>query len=206
MSPLLTNVNLTTLTVHNLVDKEMSKLDKVCRKGCYTCCHQIVDTLTWEEPRILDFISANFDRKQRRQLSRNLTKWFEAFNLCTPEANTQNPLNFQNIMDVQYQFREKRIACPFLMNAECAIYPVRPLVCRVHYQKTAQSDCINHPHRFPPEDAQQIFANAVKKFDSHAYPVMSKPLAYVVAVDYGKNIQSKPMIAVSMTPDRESGH
>ncbi len=65
MSPLLTNVNLTTLTVHNLVDKEMSKLDKVCRKGCNTCCHQIVDTLTWRSrgfwisfPRILTESSA----------------------------------------------------------------------------------------------------------------------------------------------------
>ncbi|WP_045422812.1 YkgJ family cysteine cluster protein [Vibrio jasicida] len=202
MSTLLHHINLTTLTVHSLVDKEMEQIEKACKKGCSACCHQIVDTLTWEEPRIIDFIDANFNRKSRRILSKNLTKWFNAFNQCTPEANTQAPLNFNDIAHAQQVFREQRIACPFLIESACSIYPVRPLVCRIHYQKEAKPHCSANPHRLPPEDAQAIFYDAVKRFDSRTYPVMSKPLAYVVAVDFGSNIRSKPMMGVMLEPSK----
>ena len=202
MSALLNSINLTTLTVHSLVDKEMAQIEKACEKGCSSCCHQIVDTLTWEGPRIIDFIDANFNRKKRQTLSENLTKWFNAFNECTPEANTQAPLNFDDITHAQGVFREKRIACPFLIESTCSIYPVRPLVCRIHYQKETKSRCSDNPHRLPPEDAQAIFYDAVKRFDSLTYPVMSKPLAYVVAVDFGRNIKPKPMMGIMLEPNK----
>ena len=76
-----------TESVHKQVDLEVAGIKKACQKGCNACCHQIVDVFTWEEPRIFEFIYKKFDRKKRRELAKNLSRWFKIFNKNTREVS-----------------------------------------------------------------------------------------------------------------------
>lgn len=130
---LLIQIQSITDTVHSQVDKAIQPIKKACKEGCSSCCHQIVDVFTWEEPKIFEYILNSLDRKMKREISRNLKKWFKIFNQNTRDADRSNPLEFHEINNIQHVFREKRIPCPFLIKSHCSIYEARPMVCRVHY-------------------------------------------------------------------------
>lgn len=198
---LLIQIKDVTDEAHAQVNQKMSSIKKACQKGCNSCCHQIVDVVTWEEPKIFEYIDNNFDRKMKNELAKNLNRWFKIFNNATRYADKNNPLSFAEVRDVQHLFREKKVACPFLMGSSCSIYKARPLVCRVHYEKDSAENCRKDPHLTTPVDAQEIFHNVVTKFDPNVFFVATKPLAYLVAEEFGKDIQSKPLAGVIYDPN-----
>ncbi len=197
---LLIEIKNITDAAHSQADDNVKGLKKACQKGCDSCCHQIVDVFTWEEPKIFEYILLSLDRKMKRQISKNLTKWFGVFNKNTREANRENPLTFQEIRQVQHYFRENRVPCPFLLESQCSIYEARPMLCRVHYAKESADECKSNPHRTTPNNAQEIFHNSVKSFKPDVYPVATKPLSYLVAGELGEGIKSKPMHGILYDP------
>jgi len=188
--------------VHAQVDSSIENIDKACQKGCSACCHQIVDVFTWEEPRIFEYIHKTLNRAIKRKIGRNIEKWFNKFNSYTRDANRQSPLNFQDILKVQHIFREQRIPCPFLIDSKCSIYEVRPMVCRVHYEKESANRCEIDPHKNTPQDAQDICRRQSEKFNPEIFPVAMKPLPYLVATEFNIEIQSKPMMGVVYDPNK----
>lgn len=185
-----------TDAVHEQIDNEIGKLKKACQAGCNSCCHQIVDVFTWEEPKIFEFILNNFDSKTFNEVRKNLERWFIKFNANTRYADRSNPLDFNEILEIQHVFREKRIPCPFLIASRCSIYEARPMVCRIHYEKESAENCRNNPHQIAPHDAQVIFNNEAKKFNPAVFPVATKPLAYLVAEEFRIKARSKPMLGM----------
>ena len=202
---LLIKINEVTGDAHKQVDSEIAKVRKACQKGCSSCCHQIVDVFTWEEPKIFEFIFRKFDRKKKRELARNLKRWFKIFNKHTRDASRSDPLSFDEIRNIQHVFRENKVACPFLIGSSCSIYDVRPMVCRVHYQADTSENCQRDPHLTTPIDAQNVFHEASNKFDPEIFPRATKPLAYLVAEEFGDDIQSKPMVGIIYDPNNMFG-
>lgn len=188
---------------HAIADSAIKRIDKACKPGCNSCCHQIVDVYTWEEPKIIRAVHSSLDRKEKKEVSKSLVKWFKIFNDNTPPASRAEPLTFDDIHHVQHVFRTKRIPCPFLINSQCSIYEARPLVCRVHYSKNAEQ-CRLDPHKPTPNDAQEVFVSAWRRYDQKIYPVAAKPLAYLVAKEFDIEVKSKPMAALIYDPNRIS--
>lgn len=197
---LLSKIKTVTNDIHSHVDAELTHIKKACQKGCTSCCHQIVDVITWEEPKIFEYILTSLDRKVKRQIARNLKKWFKTFNSNTRDATRNNPLNFWEVREVQHVFREKRVPCPFLISSQCAIYEARPMVCRVHYAEESVEQCKNDPHKITPLDAQLIFTEAAKSFEPEMFPIAMKPLPYLVVQEFGVEVVSRPMIGVVYDP------
>lgn len=179
---LLIQIKEVTDVAHAQVDQNMSGIKKACQKGCNSCCHQIVDVVVWEEPKIFEYIYKNFDNRMKKELARNLNRWFKIFNNATRYADKSNPLNFAEVRNVQHLFREKKVACPFLIGSSCSIYKARPLVCRVHYEEDSAENCRKYPHLKTPVDAQEIFHNAVTKFDPNIFFVATKPLGRILQI------------------------
>nr|WP_230390897.1 YkgJ family cysteine cluster protein [Reinekea sp. G2M2-21] len=194
-----------SVIAHSQADAEIANIKKVCQKGCNACCHQIVDVFTWEEPAIFKYLAKVFTAAQKKQLARNIKQWFNRFNRNTRPANRSSPLTFEEIRNVEHIFRENKYACPFLMGTSCSIYPVRPLVCRVHYQADSPNNCRIDPHITTPEDAQKVFYKAAENFDPTVFPKAKKPLAYLVAADFAHDIQSKPLQSVVYDPNNVFG-
>ena len=108
------------------------KTNAACGKGCAFCCTDAGSIhITTMEGRIIRDTMARLPRQRRMALQKSLTK-----DMKKREAGRQSP-------------------CPFLMkNRTCAIYEIRPFVCRrVYSMRTCTQDT-------PPMLSRQVMAIA----------------------------------------------
>lgn len=181
---------------HLKLDHLVDPIKKVCTKGCDACCYQNVNVCSWEEAPILHYIESELDEQTRKRISGNVMLWFEFFNANTRAADRGSPLTEREMGEVERRFREKRAACPFLLDHACSIYPARPLVCRRHVVSGDPDLCRTDPHRNPVSDAMAAFSQVVAtSFDPDIFAVFKKPLAYVVTEILGVKPTHKPIAA-----------
>lgn len=121
------------LAIYEMLDRYNALANGLpaCSKGCAFCCHMEIGMLQVEA----DLISAKtgFPAKQ---FSYDPTKKSEIF--CDPLR-----------------------PCPFLnTNLSCAIYPIRPMVCRTHVSFEATDE----PCRFESESQEILLVDRAKSF------------------------------------------
>lgn len=191
----LRQIEKTVETVHQNMEARIGPLPKACHKGCGTCCHQIVDALSWEESLIISFLKHEMPAKQKMQVRANLKFWFKNFNEATRPADRSSPLDLDEISAVRDVFRKKRIPCPFLINAQCSIYQVRPVVCRSHIVLTNPQECFDNPGRVGTQLARDIAREEVRAFDPNVYPLSGKPLPYLVVGELKAKVETKPLLS-----------
>jgi Fe-S-cluster containining protein len=92
-----------------------------CRKGCAHCCHQSVMVTAPEVVHAAKFLHDNLTEKEVRRLRDRVAA----------RARQGDGLDNHERMD-------QRIACSFLMDDMCSIYPVRPLQCRGGFSEDAE--------------------------------------------------------------------
>jgi len=96
-----------------------------CRKGCASCCTQNVTVTSLEARQVIAFIRDN-----------NRKEWLVARldgHLSPHRPNyTINTLARACLAgkELAEEFSSTPVACPFLMEGCCTIYPVRPFACR----------------------------------------------------------------------------
>jgi len=95
-----------------------------CKEGCSWCCHQTVGVTAPEAIRIAEYLRTMKDTAARDAMLERLRAVDEATRGITPEARD-----------------ELRLACAFLTDGRCGIYPVRPLAC-AEYTSFDVEDCI----------------------------------------------------------------
>ncbi|MBZ9577679.1 YkgJ family cysteine cluster protein [Patescibacteria group bacterium] len=107
-------------------EKENSGVTLACKKGCSSCCYQLVSCTEMEIDEIVRFIKA-MSKLRRRPLERRLkkfaTKWQKYF------GRNEIALNRDSFKALQDWLGE---ACPFLNEGGgfCDVYPVRTIDCR----------------------------------------------------------------------------
>ena len=84
-----------------------------CRKGCSYCCHQSVMATAPEVLLVAKFLRDNLSEREVELLQKKIAA----------RAKEMSTLTNDERMD-------GRVACSFLMENICTIYPVRPLQCR----------------------------------------------------------------------------
>ncbi len=89
-----------------------------CKKGCSWCCHQSVMVTAAEVLHAAKFLHDNLTEPEVLRLR----------DLVAARAKQSEGLDNDQRMD-------ERIACAFLMDDICSIYPVRPLQCRGGYSE-----------------------------------------------------------------------
>ena len=107
-----------------------------CRFGCNSCCKQIVSCVNAEWDIIQQYLlskkaSTTLGRKGRRELRRQFDRAVHEYAKKYPVGTSLPPL-----LDILEAW--VGVDCPFLLRGNCAIYPVRPLICRI---VTSTSQC-----------------------------------------------------------------
>ena len=98
-----------------------------CKLGCAACCMQLASCHNSEWALIEEFLlneARKMPRQQRRQLRRQLEKAARNYAGMYPVGTILPPPD-RLLKD---WFGKP---CPFLLDKKCAVYPVRPLVCRI---------------------------------------------------------------------------
>lgn len=92
-----------------------------CRKGCSFCCHQSVMATAAEVVHAAKFLHDNLSESEVLRLRDRVAT----------RARQADGMDNDQRMD-------QRIACAFLMDDICTIYPVRPLQCRGGFSEDAE--------------------------------------------------------------------
>lgn len=92
-----------------------------CQKGCSYCCHQSVMVTAAETVYIAQFLHNNLQESEVKRLRDHVGA----------RARQADGLDSD-------QRGDQRIACAFLMDGVCSIYPVRPLQCRGGFSEDAE--------------------------------------------------------------------
>ena len=113
-------------TIYSAFEQWSASIPMACIKGCSTCCTGNVTITALEGERILNFI-----------LDEGLEDWFArhlAADMAAPApqwtTNEYAGLCLQGIEVSDPVIPVLPVSCPFLENACCRIYPVRPFGCR----------------------------------------------------------------------------
>ncbi len=93
-----------------------------CEKGCNWCCFQPVYITTQEAILIYEFMSQSLSPEIQRMIKTNVHSKFKKTKGLTEEKK-------QTI----------RHACPFLIEGNCSVYPVRPMACRIYLSSNVSS-------------------------------------------------------------------
>jgi len=118
-----------------------------------------------------------------------MLRWFEYFNSVTPA----DVLRESDVLEFERRIAADRVACPFLINNECSIYPVRPLVCRTHAVNDTAELCKDDPHRNGDSKGVMIQATRLQEITRVSDMAGVRLLTYATAETLGITLSLKPM-------------
>lgn len=143
----LTN-ELTTASIKH-VESQGKKVS--CQAGCGACCRQLVAISLVEARDLARVVAEMAPVRQaivRRRFAEGIAR-LEAAGLIDPEDRSRKrwllddePGAAQLLLPrIARKYFDQRIACPFLENESCGIYPDRPLVCREYHVTSPAERC-----------------------------------------------------------------
>lgn len=140
-----------------------------CAKGCTYCCYQHVHIHAGWGLIITDYLYSN--KTVLNQFISNYENWKQSVGKLSDEIDiiraealktAQTPedpyLVSQHLTNKYY---DRQVPCPFLIKAECSIYPVRPLICSFGYSSSPPEWCSNSNPNAPniyqyfPEESEE---------------------------------------------------
>jgi Fe-S-cluster containining protein len=117
-----------------------------CKAGCGACCRQLVPISAPEAFRLADHILGLGDNLRDDILAR-----VDAVEYAIGAAGLMKELEgltsgepMDDARSLATRYFEKNIACPFLVDESCGVYPERPLLCR-HYLVTSPAEYCSTP-------------------------------------------------------------
>ena len=125
------------------LDRNLAKLPSICQKGCAHCCYQAATIADYEEAPIKSFIKKRLSMKMKSTIRIKAMEWLERYDdiydhidpvAIQAQAGRSEPDGYAVYQAVSMELSKAGLPCPFLVNNQCAIYPVRPLSCRIHGQ------------------------------------------------------------------------
>lgn len=177
---------------HNYADAQIDPVAKACKRGCAHCCRQIIPVHAAEELVIAKYISSNMDSQARNKVAYNLKKWLQFFNSNTPNKTelSQNDINAFGDIHIKESIR-----CPFLLNEECNIYPVRPIICRTFHVSDSSAACKADPGRRGDPLSYIVASEAIDMVSQLAGERMYRLLPYAMANHFGLQHEIKKGIS-----------
>ena len=106
-------------------DLAQDEPDYACRKGCSWCCHQTVMVTAPEVLLVAQYIRERFDAETVASLRDRIVRNAEKIEGLSNDERLDHGL-----------------ACVFLQDGDCSIYPARPLPCRGGFSEDAEY-CLN---------------------------------------------------------------
>ena len=113
-----------------------------CKKGCGTCCRQLVPISEVEARRIRDLV-ASFDEPRRSQVQ---SRFAEARRQLEASGHLDKLLargewTEATFIEIGTSYFYQEIACPFLEEESCSIHLDRPVTCREYLVTSPAANC-----------------------------------------------------------------
>jgi Fe-S-cluster containining protein len=143
-----------------------------CQRGCAECCHELIGVTHVEAHAIADWLAAPERAELRARVVERARAWLAAAG--TGPAQALARMRSGDLDGYRAQRREHalaRLMCPANEGGDCAIYPVRPLICRLPYVVDTAENCGARTPPGPP--AQTISSPTYERFQALARQLLS---------------------------------
>ncbi len=112
-----------------------------CRPGCCACCRHMVPLSIPETFYMRDLV-AGLPPDKKQIICRRFEQIFDKLEQAGLNARMRDPdITDESNLVLAREYFEMGIACPFLENESCSIYPARPLACREYFVTTPAEWC-----------------------------------------------------------------
>jgi Fe-S-cluster containining protein len=111
-----------------------------CKAACGACCRQIVPIADFEAHAIAALIDA-MPEERRAHVRRRFAEAERQLAARMPLDDIIAALNGDDRYDFAVAYFHYGVACPFLEDESCSIYPDRPLICREYLVHTPVEHC-----------------------------------------------------------------
>lgn len=120
-----------------------------CKAGCGACCRQLVPISAPEAFRLADHILCLEDPLRDDFLARvdAVESAIEAAGMMRELEGLTRGEPMGDAISLASRYFEKNIACPFLVDESCGVYPERPLMCR-DYLVTSPAEYCATPGKY----------------------------------------------------------
>lgn len=189
--------------IHASIDDIASEsvFPSVCSAGCSHCCYQAIDAFRPEIPKIQSYV-AEMPTALKQSIAAEAAEWVRDYNTFfkshkfwdgakyhgdDPSLPSTHQFNI-NVASTRYeevvnQFNDERPRkCPFLQKGLCSIYPVRPSMCRAHFQTENPDACAENHLRKGAPDSIFLLNVMFSKFGGIS---MGAPLLHAVHKELG---------------------
>ena len=152
------------------LDQALAAIPSICRKGCAFCCYQAATVAEYEEAAIQTFIKKRLSMKMKSTVRQRAMVWLEQYENIYDQIDaaeielavgSAEAAGYAMYQEASSKLSQTQTACPFLVNSQCSIYPVRPLSCRIHGQvadlEACQSDLLRVNSDLFKETAERYF-------------------------------------------------
>jgi Fe-S-cluster containining protein len=122
--------------------KELEGTDKTvtCKAGCGACCRQIVPISDFEAHAIAEVI-ARMPEARRAHVMQRFADAERQLAAIKPLDEMLEAINGPDRYEFAVDYFRYGVACPFLEDESCSIYPDRPLICREYLVHTPVERC-----------------------------------------------------------------
>ncbi|HKU96440.1 MAG TPA: YkgJ family cysteine cluster protein [Vineibacter sp.] len=111
-----------------------------CKAGCGACCRQIVPISDIEAHAIAEVIERMPDERRAHVMAR-FADAEQRLAAIKPLDQMIEEINGANRYEFAVEYFKYGVACPFLEDESCSIYPDRPLICREYLVHTPVENC-----------------------------------------------------------------
>lgn len=163
---------------YTLIDKEINSFPKVCKKGCFACCYQPIELLSFEQATLADFIKNKMSDEQRESIKTKTSVWLDFFDENT--SNVESLSVEEAFVDFRYRAEGIPFPCPLLSDGKCSVYAVRPLTCRTHFVNDDKKYCEQDKLRDGAKESMGYRNNTIQKIKSGGIQIEVIPLTYAL--------------------------
>ena len=132
------------LTALAVQDAEAAGHRITCKKGCGACCRQLVPVSALEARELVRVV-ARMPEPRRSEIKARFAAARQRLQAELPELMPQllHPQDFppDSVRDLGDRYFALGIACPFLEEESCSIYPDRPIACREYLVVSPVEHC-----------------------------------------------------------------
>lgn len=111
-----------------------------CKKGCTSCCDQLVPISIPEAFMMHDLVSGLSEARQEEVLTRVVDAEAVLEGLGV-DAFSLTDTSDQSVRQLLVQYHRSGVRCPFLENESCSIYASRPASCREYLVSSPAENC-----------------------------------------------------------------
>ncbi len=111
-----------------------------CKKGCASCCDQLVPISVPEAFMIHDVVSGMSEARQEQVLTR-IVAAEEALESVGIDAHAIADTTEHEVRQLLVAYHRSKTTCAFLENGSCSIYTLRPSACREYLVSSPPENC-----------------------------------------------------------------